>query len=126
MFNMNQKSLERACKNYNPDIELTGSGNTDYGNFLIGQVYKQKNEEKLEQRADLQEEIDFIMAVEKARINIKDKFAHRQIKEEFMKKYFKYKKLNGFNSLADCSDYAIGKSFENKYNSALKKIKKYD
>jgi|SRR3989344_1104550 len=122
---MDKLALESACENYHPDIELTGSGNTDYGNFLVEQVYKQKNEEELEQRADLQEHIDFIMAVEKVKININDEFAHRQIKEEFMEKHLGYKKLNGFNSLADCPDKAIGNAFKNKYNSAMMKIKEY-
>lgn len=122
---MNKQTLEKLCKEYYSDIELAGSGNTDYGNFLIGQVYKQKNEEELEQRADIQEHIDFIIAVEKARINIYDEFAHRQIKEEFMEKYLGYKKLNGFNSLADCPANAIGSAFKNSYNSAMRKVKEY-
>lgn len=112
-------------KEYNPDIELIGSGNTDYGHNLAEQVLKQKENEELEQRAEFENYFAFVNAVNKSRMNIENKFSDRTIKETFLKKYFGYKKLNGFNSLADCPDNAIGDAFKNKYNSALNKMKKY-
>ena len=110
---------------YNPDIELIGSGNTDYGHYLAEQIMKHKEIGELEKLADLENEIEFIRDIKKSKINIENKSADRSIKETFMKKYFNYVKLNGFNSLASCPDYAIGDAFKNVYNSTLKKIKKY-
>ncbi len=118
---MNKQTLEIACREYTSDSDHNGA----WGHFLAELFLKQKADEELEQRAEFENYLYFIQAVKKSRINIENKFADRIIKEEFMKKYFGYKKLNGFNSLEECPDFAIGKAFENKYNSALKRIKIY-
>ena len=111
---------------YNPDIELIGSGNTDYGHYLAEQVINQKENKKLEKRAELDNYFAFVNAVDKSRINIKNIFANRYEKENLIKKYTPYTQFNGNGKkefLKDCSDYKIGSAFKIIYSSALKKIK---
>ena len=115
----------KILEEYNPDIELIGSGNTDYGHYLAERVIRKKENKELEKLVDLGNYLSFIGDVKKFKINIENKFADRTIKETYLKKYFNYKKLNGFNSLTDCPDHVIGFAFKNKYNSAMKKIKEY-
>ena len=115
----------KILKEYNPDIELIGSGNTDYGHYLAEQIIRRKENKELEKRVELGNYFAFISEIKKFKINLENKFADRTIKETFLKKYFNYKKLNGFKSLMDCTDYAIGSVFKNKYNSAMRKIKEY-
>ncbi len=122
---MNKKTLEKACKNYNPDKDSNGC----YGHFLAEQFLKQKENEKLNKRAELEDSLAFVNAVEKFKINIDNKFADRYEKEKLIKKYFNYAKLNGSGKknelLEDCPDYKIGSAFKNIYYSALNKIKEY-
>jgi len=128
MFNMNKNALEIACENYNPDIELAGSGNTDYGHYLAEQVLKHKKIEELEKRAELETHIIFVNAVDKSRIDVDNAFADRHEKENLIRKYAPYTKLNGSGKkelLENCSDYKIGLAFKNIYVSALNKIKRY-
>jgi len=122
-------SLNEQIENYTPDIELIGVGNTDYGHHLAEQIMKQKEIEELEKMVELENQIIFIKAVDKSRININNKFSDRYEKENLIKKYTPYAKLNGSGdkkeSLKDCSDYKIGSAFNNIYYSALNKIEKY-
>ncbi len=118
---MNKQTLETACKNYSSDRDSNGC----YGHFLAELSFKQKESEELEERAEFENYFAFVNEINKLRINIENKFGDRQIKEEFMKKYFNYPTLKGFKSWASCPDYAVGSAFKNKYNSALKEIKKY-
>ncbi len=118
---MNKQTLERACKNYNPDKDYNGG----WGHYLAEQSLKQKADEELEQRAEFENDFAFVNEINKLKINIKNKYADRQIKEKLMKKYFNYPTLKGFKSWANCPDYAVGSASENKYNSALKKVKEY-
>ena len=125
MLNYIMTILER----YSPDIELIGSGNTDYGHYLAEQVINQKENKKLEKRAELDNYFAFVNAVDKSRINIENIFANRYEKENLIKKYTPYAKLNGSGDkkelLKNCSDYKIGSAFNNIYYSALNKIEKY-
>ena len=116
--------IKKQVKNYHSDIELSGSGNTDYGHALADRILKQTKKEGLEKKIKLENYFAFVSAIKKSRINIENKFADRQIKEEFMKKYFNYPTLKGFRSWASCPDYAVGSAFKNNYHSALDKIKK--
>ena len=75
---MNQKSLEKACEEYCPDEDHNG----DYGQYLAEQVMKQKENEELEKRAELENQIIFIKAVDKSRININNKLSNRYEKEK--------------------------------------------
>ncbi|MEK6844907.1 MAG: hypothetical protein AABX44_01490 [Nanoarchaeota archaeon] len=118
---MNQRLLERVCEEYSPDKDYDG----DYGHYLAEQIMEHKKIEELEKRAELDNEIEFINMTKKSKININNEFTDRYKKEELIKRYTTYKKLNGFESLASCPDYAIGSAFKNVYNSALKKIKEY-
>ena len=122
MLNYIMTILER----YSPDIELIGSGNTDYGHYLAEQVINQKENKKLEKRAELDNYFAFVNAVDKSRINIENISANRYEKENLIKKYTPYTQFNGNGKkefLKDCSDYKIGSAFKIIYSSALKKIK---
>src|SRR3989344_4699163 len=122
---MNQNSLERACEEYCADEDHNGA----YGHYLAEQIIKQKEIEELEKMVELENQIIFIKAVDKSRININNKFSNRYEKENLIKKYTPYTRLNGSGdkkeSLKDCSDYKIGSAFNNIYYSALNKIEKY-
>lgn len=123
---MNNKTLETLCKNYNSDRDYNGN----YGHYLAEQVFRQKENEELEQRAEFENYFSFVNAVNKLRINLENKFADRYEKEKLIKKYTNYTKLNGSGSrkefLKDCSDRKIGSAFKNIYLSALNKIKEYE
>jgi len=118
------KGIKKQFNKYHPDMELSGSGNADYGHNLADKFLEQKKKERLEKKVKLENYFAFVSAIKKSRINIENKFADRQIKEEFMKKYFNYPTLKGFRSWASCPDYAVGSAFKNNYHSALDKIKK--
>ena len=55
-------------------------------------------------------------------------FDDREIKENLLRDYKRYNKLNSFGKYKEifehCSDAKLGLAFKNNYRSALKKIKK--
>lgn len=116
---MNNQTLETLCKEYNPDKDYNGN----YGHYLAEQITEKNEQEELEKRAELENYFSFIREIKEYKINVENRFKDRHEKEKLIKKYFNYNRLNGFNSLAECPDYAIGKAFENSYNSIMKKIK---
>jgi len=116
---MNKKTLERACKEYNPDEDYNGG----YGHFLADAILRQKEREELEKRAELEYQIKFIKKADK--LNIDNVYSDREVKQELIRKYFNYTKLNGSGKkefLKDCSDHKIGLAFKSIYCSALNKI----
>lgn len=123
---MANKDLERACEEYYPDMELNGSGNLDYGHVLAEAILKQKKFEYSEKRAELDSEINFVEKVKRLKINIDDVFSNRDIKQELIREYKGYSRLNAKGKekidLRDCSDSKIGYAFQNIYYSALNKI----
>jgi len=119
---MNKKALEIACKEYNSDTDHNGN----YGHFLADAILRQKENEELEKRAELEINLEFLKKSE--RLNIDNVYSDREVKQELIRKYFNYTKLNGSGKkelLKDCSDHKIGSAFRSIYYSALKKMKKY-
>ena len=120
-------NLNEQIENYTPDIELIGGGNTDYGHHLAEQIMKQKENEKLEKRTELEINREFLKKAN--RLNVDDVYSDREAKQELIKKYFNYTKLNGNGKekkiLNYCSDVRIGLTFKNLYYSSLNKMKKY-
>ena len=101
---MNKKTLERACKEYNPDEDYNGG----YGHFLADAILRQKEREELEKRAELEYQIKFIKKADK--LNIDNVYSDREVKQELIRKYFNYTKLNGSGKkefLKDCTDHKI-------------------
>ena len=123
--------LQEESMKYNPEIELRGSGNTDYGHNLAERILREQKEQgDLEKLVDLESEIKFVSAVEKSGVDVNNKFSERYEKERLIRKYALYTKLNGLGkqkeSLKNCSDHKIGSAFKNLYYSALRKIENYD
>jgi len=119
---MNKKALERACEEYTADEDYNGG----YGHYLAEQVIKQKKNEELEKRAELEYQIEFLKKAN--RLNVDDIYSDREAKQELIRKYFNYTKLNGDGKekkfLNYCSDAKIGLAFKNIYYSSLNKINK--
>ncbi|MBI2003907.1 hypothetical protein HYS72_00380 [Candidatus Pacearchaeota archaeon] len=42
--------IKKQVKKYHPDVELKGSGNTDYGHALADKILKQTKKEGLEKK----------------------------------------------------------------------------
>ena len=123
--------LQEESMKYNPEIELRGSGNTDYGHNLAERILREQKEQgDLEKLAELESEIKFVSAVEKSGVDVNNKFSERYEKERLIRKYALYTKLNGSGnkkeSLKNCSDHKICLAFKNIYSSALRKIEKYE
>jgi len=125
---MINKDLEKQCGLYHPDIELEGSGNVDYGHNLASAILIQKEQEDLEKRSRLEGDIQFIEKVKKFNINVEDIFSQRNLKEQLIREYKGYSRLNGSGkskiNLEDCKDSRLGTSFQNIYYSALNKLRK--
>ena len=119
---MNKKALEIACKEYNSDTDHNGN----YGHFLADAILRQKENEELEKRAELEINLEFLKKSE--RLNIDNVYSYREVKQELIRKYFNYTKLNGDGKekkfLNYCSDAKIGLAFKNIYYSSLNKINK--
>ena len=87
-----------------------------------------KKIENLEKKIKLENEIEFVKAIKTSRINVDNIFDDREIKENLLRDYKRYNKLNSFGKYKEifehCSDAKLGLAFKNNYRSALKKIKK--
>lgn len=124
------KYIMTILEKYDSDIELIGSGNTDYGHNLAEMILRQKENKELEKLADLESKIEFVRAVDKYKIDVDNEFNGRYEKEKLIRKYTPYTKLNGLGEkkelLKNCSDHKIGLAFKNIYFSALRKIENYE
>ena len=120
--------IKKQVNKYRPDMELSGSGNTDYGHNLADKVLEQEKKDVLVKRAELENEIEFIKIIKTSRVNVDNIFDDREIKEKLLIEYQRYTKLNSFGKYKEileyCSDAKIGLAFKNNYHSALNKIKK--
>ena len=121
-------NIKKQVNKYHSDMELSGSGDADYGHNLADKVLEQKKKERLEKRSELENEIEFIKVIKTSRINVDNIFDDREIKEKLLREYQRYTKLNSFGKYKEileyCSDAKIGLAFKNNYHSALNKIKK--
>src|SRR3989338_5951173 len=119
--------IKKQVNKYHPDMELSGSGDTDYGHKLADKFLEQKKKEGLEKRAELEYLTEFLKKSNK--LNVEDVYSNRETKQELIRKYFNYTKLNGDGKekkiLSYCSYARIGLAFKSIYYSALNKIEKY-
>src|SRR3989344_9395523 len=65
---MENKTLERECMNYKPDIELTGNdfnkdGNVDYWHILADRLIGEKNINELKETATFESNLSLIRKV---------------------------------------------------------------
>jgi len=124
---MDKATLKAACDEYFPDMELIGSGNTDYGHNLADAILNQREQEDLEKRANLAYDLDFVDEVKKLGINMNDYYSDLEAKQKLIRKHKGYTLLNGEGkekkTLAQCSrNSQLGRAFQNMYNASCKKI----
>lgn len=122
-----QSRLEQEIRNYHPDMELSGSGNIDYGHVLADRVLKENKRKELGKNHEDKKMREFIEEVEKSGVNINDEFKDRYRKIELLGK-LGYTALNGKGKekipLRECSDYRIGAALKNIYLRYLNNLGK--
>ena len=109
------KYIMTILEKYDSDIELIGSGNTDYGHNLAEMILRQKENKELEKLADLESKIEFVRAVDKYKIDVDNEFNGRYEKEKIDKKIYSLYKIKWSwrkkELLKNCSDHKIGLAF---------------
>jgi hypothetical protein len=129
-----EKYLEKACKEYDAERDISGLAGGNYGHYLADILMFDKETQFLEKGNELEEKLEFIKKVKEMGVNPDDVLSQRDIKEKLIKDYKgytrlsvsgqKYKENEKGEALLDCSDHKIGLAFKNLYYSALKKSKK--
>lgn len=127
--------LEESCKNYNPDMELNSSGNQDYGHLLAESLSKKRELKDLEERAEIDDAIQFVELTNKQGLNPDDVFSNPYEKARFLQrikgnktlktKGQKYKEGERGIPFSRASHSQIGKAFKSTYYSDLNRINKY-
>ena len=125
--------LEQLIKNYNAEIDINGRAGGAYGHYLAVRILEQKEIEYLEQNLKQKDEY-FIKQVNSLQLNVDNIFDNRILKENMIRKFKGYTRLNILGQkikfkdkgdfLSNCSDSKIGQTFRNIYYSTLKKLEK--
>ena len=122
--------MEYSVK-YDPDWELEGSGNVDYGHNLADAIMNKREANSLEKRAQTSDAEDFIRMAEMYGLNPDDVFENPQEKAKLLKgKGYKTLKFQGQKfkkgepgvPISKANPAKIGNAFKSTYYSSLRKI----
>lgn len=129
-----EKPIENLCEGYDPERDISGSAGGAYGHYLADKLIEKKEIENLEKEKELEKKFEFIKKVDGMGINPDSIFLNRDIKENLIREYKGYTKLNreGQNHnkgekgdyLLHCSDAKIGLVFRDIYRSFSKALGK--
>ena len=131
---MKKGTLENAYLKYDPDTELVGTGNVDYGHNLADRIQQIKQENELEKAVEAERAWEFVDTTNKRGINPDNVFENSWEKAQIMRKIKGYKSLKTKGQkygqgekgipFSKASESQIGKAFKSNYYSELKKINK--
>ena len=132
---MENKTLERECMNYKPDIELTGNdfnkdGNVDYGHILADRLIGEKNINELKETATFESNLSLIRKVKFYGLDNGVVENNRNNAINLIKNYGPYTALNYKGQkkgdkgipLNDCTNHRLYQVLIKMYNFALKNI----